>query len=210
MDYHVMFQDGSEALAHYGVKGMHWGVWNSETSARYKGGAANDRKAAYMRGEKYTGAQKRAYMGKARSADNIKSATKAYSANPSMANARRVSKAKQKADRAAVKYEETREWNNPGKSNLTREQFNSFASKKSYGAAAKWAGGAVAGMALVPGVTAAAMATIPAAAPYVAAGSAAVHGLLAASSVRDLYKVSKMEAHRTPTVNVTSDARHQR
>ena len=22
-------------LAHYGVKGMHWGVWNAETAARY-------------------------------------------------------------------------------------------------------------------------------------------------------------------------------
>lgn len=37
MDYKVTFQDGSEALAHYGVLGMKWGVWNSETRARRSG-----------------------------------------------------------------------------------------------------------------------------------------------------------------------------
>lgn len=35
MDYRVTFEDGSEALAHYGIKGMKWGVWNEETKARY-------------------------------------------------------------------------------------------------------------------------------------------------------------------------------
>ena len=29
------FDDGSEYLAHYGVKGMHWGEWNEETRQRY-------------------------------------------------------------------------------------------------------------------------------------------------------------------------------
>lgn len=29
------FEDGSEYLAHHGVKGMKWGVWNAETRAKY-------------------------------------------------------------------------------------------------------------------------------------------------------------------------------
>lgn len=33
--YKFTFQDGSESLMHYGVKGMKWGVWNAETAARY-------------------------------------------------------------------------------------------------------------------------------------------------------------------------------
>ena len=36
MDFLITFEDGSSAyLEHYGVKGMHWGVWNAETRARY-------------------------------------------------------------------------------------------------------------------------------------------------------------------------------
>ena len=41
MDYKLKLLNGSAAyLAHHGVKGMHWGVWNEETRARYadKGG----------------------------------------------------------------------------------------------------------------------------------------------------------------------------
>lgn len=39
MDYVFTFEDGSEGyLAHHGVKGMKWGVWNAETRARYSGG----------------------------------------------------------------------------------------------------------------------------------------------------------------------------
>ena len=34
MDYLLTFEDGSESLAHFGVKGMKWGVWNAETRAR--------------------------------------------------------------------------------------------------------------------------------------------------------------------------------
>lgn len=35
MDYMITFEDGSEAyLAHRGIKGMKWGVWNEETKAR--------------------------------------------------------------------------------------------------------------------------------------------------------------------------------
>lgn len=38
MDYLVQYEDGSSGyLSHHGIKGMKWGVWNSETSARYKG-----------------------------------------------------------------------------------------------------------------------------------------------------------------------------
>ena len=40
MDYKFTFEDGSEALAHHGVKGMKWGVWNAETRAKY-GSAGN-------------------------------------------------------------------------------------------------------------------------------------------------------------------------
>ena len=40
MDYKLTFEDGSEALMHHGIKGMKWGVWNSETAARYKGASA--------------------------------------------------------------------------------------------------------------------------------------------------------------------------
>ena len=39
MDYRFTFEDGTEALAHHGVKGMKWGVWNAETAARYGGGS---------------------------------------------------------------------------------------------------------------------------------------------------------------------------
>lgn len=36
MDYKLTFEDGSDAiLTHHGVKGMHWGIWNPETRARY-------------------------------------------------------------------------------------------------------------------------------------------------------------------------------
>lgn len=37
MDYIFTFEDGSSAMAHYGVKGMKWGVWNQETRDRYFG-----------------------------------------------------------------------------------------------------------------------------------------------------------------------------
>ena len=35
MDYKFTFEDGSRVLAHYGVKGMKWGVRNEETKAKY-------------------------------------------------------------------------------------------------------------------------------------------------------------------------------
>lgn len=41
-------EDGSNHLAHYGVKGMKWGVWNEETQRKYSGGlgrASNAMKA---------------------------------------------------------------------------------------------------------------------------------------------------------------------
>ena len=38
MSYKLTFEDGSSAyLEHFGVKGMHWGVWNDETRARRMG-----------------------------------------------------------------------------------------------------------------------------------------------------------------------------
>ena len=43
MDYLVTFEDGSSGyLAHHGVKGMKWGVWNTETKARYSGGSRKE------------------------------------------------------------------------------------------------------------------------------------------------------------------------
>lgn len=64
MDYLINFNDGSEALAHYGVKGMKWGVWNEETRRRHAsaGNGTYYRKA--QRGDKYGQAvtnQRRAY-----------------------------------------------------------------------------------------------------------------------------------------------------
>lgn len=35
-NYKFTFEDGSEALAHYGKKGMHWGEWNEETRRKYE------------------------------------------------------------------------------------------------------------------------------------------------------------------------------
>ena len=36
MEYMLTFEDGSDGyLAHHGVQGMKWGVWNAETRARY-------------------------------------------------------------------------------------------------------------------------------------------------------------------------------
>ena len=38
MDYVITFEDGSTGyLSHFGVKGMHWGVWNEETRQRRTG-----------------------------------------------------------------------------------------------------------------------------------------------------------------------------
>lgn len=38
MEYKLTFEDGSDGyLEHFGVKGMHWGVWNDETRARRLG-----------------------------------------------------------------------------------------------------------------------------------------------------------------------------
>lgn len=33
----IFSDDRDEALAHYGVKGMHWGVWNAETARKHAG-----------------------------------------------------------------------------------------------------------------------------------------------------------------------------
>ena len=51
MEYKITFTDGSEAyLAHSGVKGMKWGVWNEETRARRSAA-----RAARKEAQKYTG-----------------------------------------------------------------------------------------------------------------------------------------------------------
>jgi hypothetical protein len=50
MDYKFTFEDGSEALLHYGVKGMKWGRWNAETQARYNGLGKSMVSAGQMQG----------------------------------------------------------------------------------------------------------------------------------------------------------------
>ena len=41
MEYLITFEDGSSGyLAHYGVKGMKWGVWNEETARRNNAGGS--------------------------------------------------------------------------------------------------------------------------------------------------------------------------
>jgi len=37
MDYLITMDTGERFIAHYGVKGQKWGVWNPETTARYNG-----------------------------------------------------------------------------------------------------------------------------------------------------------------------------
>lgn len=53
MEYKVTFEDGSEALAHYGVLGMKWGKWNAETAAKYAH-RGNRGARAYEKGDKLT------------------------------------------------------------------------------------------------------------------------------------------------------------
>lgn len=62
-DFLITMQDGSEFLAHHGVLGMKWGVWNDETKAKYgySGGSAKGDKL------RKKAADKRALAEKARS-----------------------------------------------------------------------------------------------------------------------------------------------
>ena len=69
MAYIVEFQDGTGAyLEHHGVKGMHWGVRNAETQAKYAGGTNGQRRYRLATsGDKYSQAvtnQRRAYNAK--------------------------------------------------------------------------------------------------------------------------------------------------
>lgn len=72
----ITFDDGSTAyLEHHGVIGMHWGVHNAETKARYAGGKGGQRRyrlASY--GSKYGQAvtnQRRAYNAKQSKAKQV-------------------------------------------------------------------------------------------------------------------------------------------
>jgi len=64
MDYKFTFQDGSEAMAHYGVQGMKWGKWNAETQTRYANAGNSTYFKKASRGSEYGKAvtdQRRAY-----------------------------------------------------------------------------------------------------------------------------------------------------
>ncbi len=52
--YKFTFEDGSEALMHHGTKGMKWGVWNSETSARYRGHGGKSSERLFVSGSSKT------------------------------------------------------------------------------------------------------------------------------------------------------------
>jgi hypothetical protein len=53
MNYKIVFEDGSESLMHFGVKGMKWGSWNAETRARYAGAGNGTYYKKAQRGDKY-------------------------------------------------------------------------------------------------------------------------------------------------------------
>lgn len=75
MKYRFTFDDGSEALIHYGVRGMKWGIWNSETRAKYQGGTSKEAKK-YLKGyDKYQKAKSKA-----------EAAADRYAANPTAIN----------------------------------------------------------------------------------------------------------------------------
>lgn len=76
MDIIVTFEDGSSAyLEHHGVKGMHWGVRNAETQAKYAGGNGGQRRYRLAsHGSKYGQAvtnQRRAYNAKQSKAKQV-------------------------------------------------------------------------------------------------------------------------------------------
>lgn len=53
-NYIIHFEDGSEALAHYGVQGMKWGVWNEETRRRHASAGNGTYYKKAQRGDKYS------------------------------------------------------------------------------------------------------------------------------------------------------------
>lgn len=98
MPYKLTFEDGSDGyLAHHGIKGMKWGVWNDETRARRTGVHATRRqqdrqlKKVNKSYEKANKAACRAQM---------------YAANPNLAKAVgvRPDKAQKQAIRAQEKH----------------------------------------------------------------------------------------------------------
>lgn len=59
MDYKFTFEDGSMALAHYGVLGMKWGVHNAETKARYGEGGRSKKSEAERQADREARSQSR-------------------------------------------------------------------------------------------------------------------------------------------------------
>lgn len=103
------FEDDSEAISHYGVKGMHWGVWNAETAARHAG-----RKASRYRDKAHLARKKAASMdrtagGGSHTAKKAKYQAKAdkakKKASRSQLDIRQSPNAKARNERKAEKYQ---------------------------------------------------------------------------------------------------------
>ena len=162
--------DGSAYLMHHGVKGMKWGVRKQE-----------DRNAAYKRGERYSGAQGRAFV------KREKLTIKANAAKKS-GDWPKYSKLNQKVQKADYKYERAREFKNWGKSGLTNAQRNTAA----LGQLARGYAKASVGSGLVTTALQGGFAALSLGNPYVAGtmliGSMAVSGVLGASSIKNAYR----------------------
>ncbi len=89
MDYKFTFEDGSEALAHYGVLGMRWGVRHDKgfrgAKASAKAAYKNAMQGAASRGEKAKA--KEQYRNSINEA-KVKAANRLYSTNSTEANRR--------------------------------------------------------------------------------------------------------------------------
>lgn len=74
MYYKLTFDDGSEAyLAHYGVKGMKWGVWNEETRRRHnRNFSAPRRKLSEYSSEKISEASLKKFSKQAKQLNHVR------------------------------------------------------------------------------------------------------------------------------------------
>ena len=109
MDYIVCFDDGSKALAHYGVQGMKWGVWNAETAARRAGRRASRYRDKAFRAKSKAQAIDRMAFGRSSSVQRAKYKAKAEKytkkANRSQWDPRQDTYRKAVNQRKALKYQ---------------------------------------------------------------------------------------------------------